>query len=496
MRQHTLYWASSYDRGLDILLFMWPDIIKKYPDAQLHVCYGWDLFNAANRTNPERMSWKKSVQSMMNQKGIIHHGRIGKSKLKKVRRKCGIWAYPTYFTEINCITALECQKDGVVPVTMTLAALRETVGCGVKVKGNIRDIKVQQEFLEELLSMMGDKDKWTKEQKKGKGWAKKYMWDKIAKDWGNYFKEPIDKPSVSVITITIREGWWNLMADNLSKQTYKNFEWIIVDDYPKDRSKTAKKYADKYGLNIRYVRGDKCLGKYKRKIGLVRANNIGWKKATGELTVWLQDFIIIPTNGIESLVDIYRHNPDALIAPVDIYYFAKKPNMKNKEDWWDGDTDIVDKFSWRNVRVEYLGIRKTDNPFDFEMNYSAIPKKILDKLNGWWEFFDEGLGFDNTEIAYRAQQLGYDIIIDDTNMAICIDLWPVLKGKKQNISNRERLLNIPRWLWFKKKKFNPIRDEKLDYSISHHFKVPEEISNEDCSDWIKANAKRIIKGWE
>ena len=65
------------------------------------------------------------------------------------------------------------------------------------------------------------------------------------------------------------------MAKNLSKQTYKNFEWVIVDDYKEDRSETAKKYAEKYGITIKYVRGDKALGKYDRRHGLARANNMG-----------------------------------------------------------------------------------------------------------------------------------------------------------------------------------------------------------------------------
>jgi hypothetical protein len=41
-RQHKLWWQSSYDRGLDILLFMWPDIKLNYPDAELWVTYGFD----------------------------------------------------------------------------------------------------------------------------------------------------------------------------------------------------------------------------------------------------------------------------------------------------------------------------------------------------------------------------------------------------------------------------------------------------------------------
>ena len=43
-KHHKLWWQSSYDRGLDILLYLWPDIKQAYPDAELGVAYGWDLF--------------------------------------------------------------------------------------------------------------------------------------------------------------------------------------------------------------------------------------------------------------------------------------------------------------------------------------------------------------------------------------------------------------------------------------------------------------------
>lgn len=497
-KQHKIFWGSSYDRGLDILLYMWPEIKEKYPDAECHVCYGWDLFDKATIGNPERQQWKASVQGMMQQPGVIEHGRLGKDELAKVRGECGIWAYPTYFTEIDCITAKDAQKDGLVPVTMTLAALNETVQSGVKIDGNIRDLQVQEKYLEALLDMMGDTKKWQEESKKAKIYAKSMGWATQAKKYLPLFKENVSTPLVSVITITIRPGFWNIMADNLSKQTYKNFEWVIVDDYKDDRQATADKYAKKYNLNIKYVRGDKAKGVYKRRNGLARANNTGWKQSKGELCVFLQDFILIPPTGIERLVGLYRHNSDSLLAPVDKYWYSKDPDRDNLEDWWNGDTDIVTKFSWKNIRVAYEGIRQSENPMDFEMNYGAIPKKILDHLNGWWEFFDNGLGYDNTEIAYRALELGYRIIVDDTNIAKCINLWPFIAGQPENIVGRDRHLAVPYYFYLGKKMregWSPVRDQKKDDALDLDFDIPKEIPDEQCAKWINDHAEEVVLKW-
>lgn len=308
-------------------------------------------------------------------------------------------------------------------------------------------------------------------------------------------------PSVSIITLTIRTGFWNIMAKNIAEQTYSNIvEWVIIDDHKEDRSKIAKKYAKKYNLNIRYIRGDKALGKYQRRYGLVRANNLGWQNAQGELLVYLQDFILMPDNGIESLVNLYRHHPNALLAPVDQYWLAGQPDLDNKEDWWNGSTNVIDKFSWRNVRVQFQGLRKTDNPMDFEMNYCAIPKQIVQELNGWWEFFDNGLGFDNTEFAERALLKGYEILLDDTNVAECLNLWPIIGGTAQNIPERERHLSTPYYAWLikqmKEEKLPIVRDDKLDAKIKLDFEVPEDIGDEDCAGWIKQHAEEIVLNWE
>jgi glycosyltransferase involved in cell wall biosynthesis len=183
-----LFYGSSYDRGLDILLKMWPKILKKYPDATLQICYGWDIFDKGYADNPERMAWKERINKLMTQKGITHHGRIGRDELKKVRQSCDIWVYPTYFAEINCITALECQADGVVPVTMDHAALKETVQSGVKIQGDIYDEETQDKFVEELLKLMGDDKRWEEESKKAIKFTKDYEWDEIESLWAQYLK--------------------------------------------------------------------------------------------------------------------------------------------------------------------------------------------------------------------------------------------------------------------------------------------------------------------
>lgn len=188
MRNHKLFWQSSYDRGIEHLLNMWSEIKKTYPDVTLDICYGWTTFDAAYGNNPERQAWKDKIENLFKQDGITHHGKIGQEKMREIRKTCGIWAYPTHFTEIFCIGAVEAQSDGLVPVVINLAALDETVGCGIKISGDIYDQETKDEYLKELLSLMGDEKRWEEESKKGIEFAKSYSWDKISDQWINEFK--------------------------------------------------------------------------------------------------------------------------------------------------------------------------------------------------------------------------------------------------------------------------------------------------------------------
>lgn len=498
MRTHKLLWASSYDRGLFWLLQMWPDIRKKYPDATLSICYGWKTYDALMANNPERQQWKVHMISMMHQEGVKELGRLGKDELNKLTDECGILAYCSDFFEIFCINVVNSQLRGCVPVTTSKGALVETNKCGIIVDGDITDKEVQKEYLNALLDLMGDERKRAKMAKEGKEWAKKFDWSLVAKDWSDEMKSVEQTVKLSVYTPTIRKGFWNIMADNLNKQTYKNFEWIIVDDYPEDRSKIAKEYAEKYNLDIKYTRGKER--KIKRTYGLCNANNTALALATGEVLVFLQDFILMPLDGLEQIATLYRRNPTALQGLPDMYFSIKGDVDTEKEDWFNGNIDVVGEFQRQNVRIANLGLRPTNNPRDFEQNYGAIPVKIARELGGWWEFYDFGLGYDNTSIAFRALQAGYPIIIDETNVAICLDIWPYVKGKTENGGMaRARRLNDPLYMFevemIKAEKLPLKRTQELDDQIELTYEVPKEVSDDDIEEWLSKNYKPIVLDW-
>ncbi len=184
-----IIYTSSYDRGLQHLLEMWPDIRKEVPDAELHIFYGWQLFEQFYKDNPASMKWKEKMDNLMNQEGITDHGRVPQPELKEEMLKSGIWAYPTHFGEINCISAIKAQAYGCEPVVVNYAALAETVQFGSKVEGDIYDDDTKKAFLKSILEALTNP--MTEEKRKEMmDWAqKKYSWSKVAKSWEGVFNE-------------------------------------------------------------------------------------------------------------------------------------------------------------------------------------------------------------------------------------------------------------------------------------------------------------------
>lgn len=180
---HSVIYSSSPNRGLDTLLKMWPKVREQYPDATMRIFYGWNTFFALQKTNPSSIAWmdkiKKQMESLEGQ-GVINMGRVDQKELASWQAKSTVWAYPTMFPEISCITAMEAQAAGTIPVVADYAALSETVQYGVKIPAPISRPTNKAAFLEALLSELG-KDHDTKEMQE---WSKKtYTWETITDQW-------------------------------------------------------------------------------------------------------------------------------------------------------------------------------------------------------------------------------------------------------------------------------------------------------------------------
>ena len=134
-QKHKMVWTSSYDRGLEGLLQNWSYIRSKVPTAELHIFYGWNTYDKMVTMGYRTPDFKLRMLPLLSQEGVYEHGRVGQDELARELLSADVYAYPSNFTEISCISAMRAQACGAIPVTTDYAALDETVKYGYKVHG-------------------------------------------------------------------------------------------------------------------------------------------------------------------------------------------------------------------------------------------------------------------------------------------------------------------------------------------------------------------------
>lgn len=190
-------WSSSLDRGLDVMLDLWPEIRKMEPAATLHVYYGvdnWRKLNAENKQGLAVVDFMMARIESLNSEGVIYHGRVGQKELAQAHMDSLVWAYCTQWLETSCISALEAQAAGAFPITSRIAALPETVRHGALIPGRNKSAAYKASFLSALRLALDDGPSLTGElpskvAEANRAWALEQTWEGVARQWQEEFKE-------------------------------------------------------------------------------------------------------------------------------------------------------------------------------------------------------------------------------------------------------------------------------------------------------------------
>jgi len=122
----TMIYSSRPERGLDRLVMpggIMEQLLEKAPHIKLLVC-GYEhpvpQLDAFYNMLKERCEELSNVEPL---------GQLTKHELARLMcEEVDVWAYPTEFEEVSCITAMEAMAAGLYIMTTNTAALTETIG--------------------------------------------------------------------------------------------------------------------------------------------------------------------------------------------------------------------------------------------------------------------------------------------------------------------------------------------------------------------------------
>jgi len=155
--------------------------------------------------------------------------------------------------------------------------------------------------------------------------------------------------------------WLNKCLGSLSEQTYKKFELIVVDNGSTDDS-------------VSFIENNfpkTIIIKNKNNTGFAYGNNVGIKKAKGELMLLINNDAWIEKDFLENLLSYYKKNKYDVVSPREAKYTGEKQETYST------------KIDFLGHPVYLLGDKhKKDKPFYLPGVCLLFSKKLYEQTGG------------------------------------------------------------------------------------------------------------------
>lgn len=179
-------YASSPDRGLANVIRAYRVAREFEPRLSLHAYYGFN--NLRKLTGIKKLQREADLceRLMKTTPGVTFHGRVTQQELYRAWLKTGLWVYPTNFQETSCITCMEAQALGAIPIVSPVAALDENVHFGEAIQGDAEDPLVRATFSKAIVD-------WASPERQAS--VRPTMMQEIRKrfDWENFVTQWIEE---------------------------------------------------------------------------------------------------------------------------------------------------------------------------------------------------------------------------------------------------------------------------------------------------------------
>lgn len=188
-----LMYASSPDRGLWNLLHIFERVRELVSDVELHVYYGFNNIEKIIDRMPYAAALRSSLLERLQGPGITWHGRIGQAEMYREWFQAGLWCHPSEFTETSCITCMDAQACGAIPVTSPIWAVGQNVQHGVMIDGlPERDPITRARYVLEVLKLIQDPERQELIRWPMMKWAREtFDWERFVDQWESWASEDL-----------------------------------------------------------------------------------------------------------------------------------------------------------------------------------------------------------------------------------------------------------------------------------------------------------------
>lgn len=175
-------YASIWYRGMKNFINIWPEILKKIPDAEIHVFGKASLYSEHN----DDQGYYEIAEELIKLPGMILREPVPQKILAQEIKKAWLMLYPnTGFVESSCGSALQSIASGTPVIATKRAGLVETIGkAGVLIDSN--EENWEKKFVKATVEMDSKKRKDLTDC--GYQTTKNQTWNHKAREWEGFLK--------------------------------------------------------------------------------------------------------------------------------------------------------------------------------------------------------------------------------------------------------------------------------------------------------------------
>lgn len=234
---------------------------------------------------------------------------------------------------------------------------------------------------------------------------------------------------LSVIIPTYREGGFDPLFGSLKNQTLKDYEVVVVDELFEWRKQAVAKYAEKLDIPLVHLPPKKPMEQ--RPFGCCNALNTGFIVADGDYVLPSQDFMWFTPDCFERHMKLQKPSGRVTVGLMHHYTAYPLGNLRGKITVFNRlheETPPPERLELEDKRFLFNTVEEPDGlrRFIFHLytsSRSLLPNAVFPyhyaiQLNGFDERLDIGHGYQDDNYVFRGDLLGFEFILDPSNISI------------------------------------------------------------------------------
>ncbi len=265
-------------------------------------------------------------------------------------------------------------------------------------------------------------------------------------------------PAITVMTTTGRDLFRKENAEYLKEQTFRDFEWLLVDDLYNEKAEAMSGFV---GNNFPFIHMiPKKIAPY---IVAGAAINDGLVRVNGELIVFKADYMMLHPTCLKRLWETHCKYPKAMLSGRAIEVGFHPSELLGKKGAFTGRDYRMSLFTnglfhWSYLSENLYGIGRDGAQNWWAGKADAAPLEAVLDCNGMDEQYDGHYGYLDDDLANRLMTYGLDYIFDTEALAFEFIHVKHLKGSDTTSNQHFKDILIPQKVRDKIYTANPHRN--------------------------------------